>query len=78
MTTGTVLWFDVPKGYGFIKPHDGGVDVLVSICALERAELATLDRGQRLSFEVMYNDRIRRCCAENVSASELQVAAERT
>jgi len=26
MTIGTVLWFDVPKGYGFLKPDDGGVD----------------------------------------------------
>ena len=78
MTAGTVLWFDVPKAYGFIKPDDGGVDVLVSICALERAEMATLDRGQRLSFEVVYNDRIRRCCAENLGASELQAAAEHT
>ena len=42
MTTGTVRWFDVPKGYGFIKPDDGGIDVLVDICAVERAEMASL------------------------------------
>jgi len=28
MTIGTVRWFDVRKGYGFLKPDDGGVDVL--------------------------------------------------
>ena len=39
MAIGTVRWFDVPKGYGFIKPDDGGFDVLVDICALERADL---------------------------------------
>jgi hypothetical protein len=30
---GTVKWFDAPKGYGFIKPDGGGVDVLVTLCA---------------------------------------------
>jgi CspA family cold shock protein len=61
-----------PKGYGFLKPDDGGVDVLVSICALERAGMASLDQGQRLSFEVVRDERIGRSCAENLSASELQ------
>ena len=65
MTIGTVRWFDVPKGYGFIKPDDGGVDVLVTICALERAGMASLDQGQRLSFEVVRDERIGRSCAEN-------------
>ena len=72
MTIGTVRWFDVPKGYGFIKPDDGGVDVLVSICALERAGMASLDQGQRLSFEVVRDERIVRSCAESLRASELQ------
>ena len=45
MTTGTVRWFDVPKGYGLIKPDDGGVDVLVDICAVERAEMASLNKA---------------------------------
>jgi cold shock protein len=72
MTIGTVRWFDVPKGYGFIKPDDGGVDVLVSICALERAGMASLDQGQRLSFEVVRDERIGRSCAESLRASELQ------
>jgi cold shock protein len=65
MTVGTVQWFDVRKGYGFLKPDDGGVDVLVSICALERAGMASLGQGQRLSFEFA-RDRIGRSCAENL------------
>ena len=72
MTIGTVRWFDVPKGYGLIKPDDGGVDVLVSICALERAGMASLDQGQRLSFEVVRDERISRSCAENLGVSGLQ------
>ena len=65
MTVGTVRWFDVRKGYGFLKPDEGGVDVLVSLCALERAGMASLDQGQRLSFEVVRDERIGRSCAEN-------------
>jgi len=72
MTIGTVRWFDVPKGYGFIKPDDGGVDVLVSICALERAGMASLDQGQRLSFEVVRDERIGRSRAVYLSVSALQ------
>jgi cold shock protein len=72
MAIGTVRWFDVPKGYGFLKPDDGGIDVLVSICALERAGLASLDQGQRLSFEVVRDERIGRSRAENLSASVFQ------
>jgi CspA family cold shock protein len=69
MTIGAVRWFDVPKGYGFIKPDDGGVDVLVDICAVERAGMACLDQGQRLSFEVVRDERIGRTCAENLNES---------
>jgi CspA family cold shock protein len=72
MTIGTVRWFDVPKGYGFIEPDDGGVDVLVSICALERAGITSLDQGQRLSFEVLRDERIDRPRAVNLSVSGLQ------
>jgi len=72
MTTGTVRWFDVPKGYGFIKPDDGGIDVLVDICAVERAEMASLTQGQRLSFETVFDERIGRPCAENLIASEIR------
>ena len=74
MTIGTVRWFDVRKGYGFLKPDDGGVDVLVDVCAVERAGMASLYQGQRLSFEVVYDKRIGRSCAENLGASGLDMA----
>ena len=73
MTTGIVRWFDVPKGYGLIKPDDGGVDVLVDICAVERAEMASLKQGQRLSFEIVHDERIGRSYAENLIASEIRI-----
>jgi cold shock protein len=37
MKTGLVKWFNVRKGYGFIKPVDGGFDVYVHINEVRRA-----------------------------------------
>jgi CspA family cold shock protein len=52
MPTGTVKWFNPQKGYGFIQPSDGSRDVFVHVSAVERAGLATLSEGQRLSFDL--------------------------
>ena len=72
MTIGIVGWFDVRKGYGFLKPDDGGVDVLVDVCAVERAGMTSLYQGQQLSFDVVYDERIGRSCAESLGASGLE------
>jgi CspA family cold shock protein len=50
--TGTVKFFNAERGYGFIKPDDGGRDVFVHITAVERAGLKDLIEGQRITFEV--------------------------
>ena len=55
MTIGTVKWFNTTKGFGFIQPEQGGNDVFVHISALERAGLATLTEGQRVSYELATN-----------------------
>jgi cold shock protein len=49
---GTVKFFNGERGYGFIKPDDGGRDVFVHITAVERAGLKSLAEGQRISFDV--------------------------
>jgi CspA family cold shock protein len=50
--SGTVKFFNGERGYGFIKPDDGGRDVFVHITAVEQAGLKALNEGQRISFEV--------------------------
>src|ERR1700704_3099599 len=50
--TGTVKFFNGERGYGFIKPDDGGRDVFVHITAVERAGLKDLTEGQHITFEV--------------------------
>ena len=49
---GTVKFFNTERGYGFIKPDDGGRDVFVHITAGERAGLKSLNEGQRISFDI--------------------------
>jgi CspA family cold shock protein len=50
--TGVVKFFNGERGYGFIKPDDGGRDVFVHITAVERAGLKALNEGQHISFDV--------------------------
>ena len=45
---GTVKFFNVEKGFGFIKPDDGGRDVFISARTLERAGLTMLESNQRV------------------------------
>ena len=52
MPIGTVKFFNVARGFGFIRPDDGSRDVFVHISAVERAGLGTLSENQKVSFEV--------------------------
>ncbi len=52
MPTGTVKFFNADKGYGFIAPEGGGQDSFVHISAVERAGMRTLDKDQRVTYEV--------------------------
>ena len=52
MSTGTLKWFNPTKGYGFIQPDGGSKDVFVHISAVEKAGIATLQEGQKLSFDI--------------------------
>jgi CspA family cold shock protein len=52
MITGTVKFFNNDKGYGFIAPEDGSSDAFVHISAVERAGMQTLNKDQRVSYEL--------------------------
>jgi CspA family cold shock protein len=52
LATGTVKWFNPAKGFGFIQPSTGGQDVFVHVSALESAGIATLNEGQKVSYEI--------------------------
>ena len=52
MPIGTVKFFNADKGYGFIAPDGGGEDSFVHISAVQAAGMDTLNKEQRLSYEV--------------------------
>ncbi|HDZ72738.1 MAG TPA: cold-shock protein [Aurantimonas sp.] len=66
MATGTVKWFNAQKGFGFIAPDDGGADAFVHISAVERSGLNGLDEGQKVSFELMSDQKSGKMSAENL------------
>ena len=54
--TGTVKWFNVRKGYGFIT-RDAGDDVFVHFRNIEGSGRRVIEEGQRVSFVVTNGDK---------------------
>ncbi len=69
MVTGTVKFFNAAKGFGFIEPEDGSKDAFVHISAVERAGLSTLNEGQKVSFELVTDQKSGKLAAENLKVS---------
>lgn len=68
MPVGTVKFYCIHKGYGFIKPEDGGNNTFVHAIAVRKAGMTALVRRQRISFELSQDDHGR------ISAINLQRA----
>jgi CspA family cold shock protein len=68
MPIGTVKFFNDQKGYGFIAPEDGSGDAFVHISAVERAGMSTLQKDQRVSYE-LEQDRRGKMSAVNLQSA---------
>ena len=68
MPIGIVKFFNADKGYGFIQPEGGGNDAFVHISAVERAGMVTLNKEQRVSYE-LEEDRRGKISAVNLEAA---------
>ena len=66
MPIGTVKFFNTQKGFGFIAPEDGSSDVFVHVSAVEQAGMRALHEGQRLSFDVVTDQRRGKTNAQNL------------
>ncbi len=69
MNTGTVKFFNSTKGFGFIAPDNGASDVFVHISAVERAGMRTIVEGQKLTFDIVKDNRSGKSAAENLQAA---------
>lgn len=62
MTTGTVKFYNMKKGWGFITPTDVSKDIFVHVSALEKSGIKILTDGQKVDFGLS-PDREGRMCA---------------
>ena len=69
MAQGTVKFFNAQKGYGFIAQDGGGPDVFVHISAVERAGMAGLVEGQKVTFDIEADRRSGKSAASNLQAA---------
>lgn len=51
MATGTVKWFNNAKGYGFVRPDEGGDDLFVHYSYIQGEGYKTLYAGQSVEYE---------------------------
>ncbi|AGA64639.1 Cold shock protein CspG [Liberibacter crescens BT-1] len=69
METGLIKWFSNEKRYGFIQPEDPNEkDVFLHISTVERAGISELKEGQKVSYELVKNNR-----TGKLSADQLQL-----
>ena len=58
MQTGVVEFFNSQKGWGFLKPDDGGKDVFVHYSAIQSdEEYKQLIKGQKVSFAIVQGEK---------------------
>lgn len=69
---GTVKMWNEERGFGFIRPEDGGEDVFVHRSAI--GEGVSLSPGVAVSYEGVWDDRKRKYRASNLTIDESGVA----
>ncbi|MDO6428466.1 MULTISPECIES: cold shock domain-containing protein CspD [Thalassotalea] len=52
MAHGKVKWFNNAKGFGFIRPDDGGEDIFAHYSTIEMDGYRTLKAGQDVDYEL--------------------------
>jgi CspA family cold shock protein len=73
-TTGTVKWFNDAKGFGFIEPEEGGIDVFAHFSAIQMDGFKTLKQGSKVTYELVQGPKGQ--LAQNIVPVDSRVTAE--
>mgnify|MGYP006192580947 CR=1 FL=1 len=65
--TGTVKFFNTDKGFGFIKPDNGGADIFVHISAVQASGLSGLTENQKVSFDTAEDRRTGKMAVNSIA-----------
>jgi cold shock protein len=76
MKIGTVKWFNLQKGHGYISPDEGGPNILVEMTALKSAGLDDLKPGQKVVFEARLDELLGRSYAASISSLSVARATD--
>ena len=57
MATGKVKWFNNAKGYGFVRPDEGGDDLFVHYSYIQMDGYRSLKAGQPVQYEIQQADK---------------------
>lgn len=57
MAKGIVKWFNNAKGFGFIRPEQGGDDIFVHYSTIIVEGYKTLKPGQEVSYETISGEK---------------------
>ena len=68
MKIGTVRWFNLQKGYGYIHPDDGSPNVFVDRSVVESAGMSDLMGGDRVTFEFQRDERTGKASAVSLKS----------
>jgi CspA family cold shock protein len=69
---GTVKWFNDAKGFGFIEPEGGGMDVFAHFSAIQMEGFKTLKQGGKVTYELVQGPKGQ--LAQEIVAVDLKVA----
>lgn len=68
--TGTVKFFDVVKGFGFIRPSDGSPDVFVHQTSIHAEGFRSLAEGEPVEFTLETDPKKGKTFASNVTGPD--------
>ena len=67
--TGTVKWFNIKSGFGFITPSDGSDDIFVHRSSIIDEGIRDLNDGEKVTYKVVLEDGKNKAANVHVEAS---------